>query len=95
LLHLVCDNYATHEHSNVQTWLDQHPRFVIHFTPTSTSWQNMVERFFRDLTDQRLRRGVLTSLRKLIQAIDEYIAQYKTHPKSSSGPKVRATFCRR
>ena len=51
-LHLIVDNYATHSHPDVQKWLAQHPRFVMHFTPTSASWLNMVERFFRDITDK-------------------------------------------
>src|SRR5439155_313665 len=61
-LHLICDNYATHKHPKVQRWLARHPRFHLHFTPTSASWLNMVERFFRDLTQNRLRRGVFRDL---------------------------------
>jgi transposase len=80
-LHLICDNYATHKHPAVQEWLKKHPRFQIHFTPTSASWLNMVERFFRDLTDQRLRRGVFTSVSELVAAIDEYVAHHNVHPK--------------
>jgi hypothetical protein len=80
-LHLIADNYATHKHPDVQTWLQQHPRFHMHFTPTSASWTTMVERFFRDLTDQRIRRGVLRSVAELIQAIDDYLAQHNTQPK--------------
>ena len=80
-LHLIADNYATHKHPTVQTWLAKHPRFHMHFTPTSASWLNMVERFFRDLTTERLRRGVFTSVPKLEQAIDAYIAHHNTHPK--------------
>jgi transposase len=57
-LHLIADNYATHKHAKVQRWLKRHSRFHVHFTPTSSSWLNMVERFFRDLTQNRLRRGV-------------------------------------
>ncbi len=60
-LHLILDNYATHKHPKVKAWLAKHPRFHLHFTPTSASWLNMVERFFRDLTTQRLRRGVFRS----------------------------------
>src|SRR5690606_24737739 len=80
-LHLIADNYATHKHPAVQTWLAKHPRFIMHFTPTSVSWLNMVERFFRDITEQRLRRGVFTSVPELVAAIDEYIAHHNTHPK--------------
>ena len=57
-LHLIADNYATHKHAKVQRWLKRHPRFHVYFTPTSASWLNMVKRFFRDLTENRLRRGV-------------------------------------
>jgi hypothetical protein len=60
--HLIADNYATHKHSVVPEWLTKHPRFVMHFTPTSASWLNMIERFFRDITTQRLRRGVFASV---------------------------------
>ena len=80
-LHLIADNYATHKHPVVQDWLAKHPRFHMHFTPTSASWLNMVERFFRDITTERLRRGVFTSVPELIGAIDEYIAHHNTHPK--------------
>lgn len=75
-LHLIADNYATHKHPEVQKWLDKHPRFVMHFTPTSASWLNMVERFFRDITTERLRRGVFTSVPDLVKAIDAYIAHH-------------------
>jgi transposase len=80
-LHLICDNYATHKHPKVRQWLAKHPRFHIHFTPTSASWLNMVERFFRDLTADRLRRGVFRSVAELIGAIDAYIADHNNHPK--------------
>jgi transposase len=80
-LHLIADNYATHKHPNVQLWLAKHPRLIMHFTPTSASWMNMVERFFRDITTERLRRGVFTSVPELICAIDEYIVHHNTNPK--------------
>ena len=80
-LHLIADNYATHKHAAVQAWLDKHPRFHMHFTPTSASWLNMVERFFRDLTVNRLRRGVFCSVPELVAAIDEYVAHHNTQPK--------------
>jgi transposase len=80
-LHLIADNYATHKHPRVQQWLDKHPRFNMHFTPTSASWLNMIERFFRDITTERLRRGVFTSVTELISAIDEYIAHHNINPK--------------
>jgi len=81
MLHLIADNYATHKHPSVQAWLEKHPRFVMHFTPTSASWLNMVERFFRDITTERLRRGVFTCVPVLISAIDEYVAHHNTNPK--------------
>jgi transposase len=80
-LHLICNNYATHKHPNVQEWLGKHPRFKMHFTPTSASWLNMVERFFRDLSENRLRRGVFTSVQELIMVIDAYIAHHNANPK--------------
>lgn len=80
-LHLIADNYATHKHPAVQQWLAQHPRFNMHFTPTSASWLNMVERFFRDLTTERLRRGVFSSVPDLVAAIDEYVAHHNADPK--------------
>jgi len=80
-LHLIADNYATHKHPAVQEWLAKHPRFNMHFTPTSASWLNMVERFFRDISENRLRRGVFTSVPELVTAIDEYVAHHNTDPK--------------
>ena len=80
-LHLIADNYATHKHPAVQAWLEDHPRFHMHFTPTSASWTNMVERFFRDITDQRIRRGVFRSVAELVRAIDEYLVQHNHEPK--------------
>ena len=80
-LHLICDNYATHKHPTVRAWLEKHPRFHMHFTPTSASWLNMVERFFRSLSTDRLERGVFKSVPELIAAIDEYIAVHNENPK--------------
>ena len=80
-LHLIVDNYATHKHPAVQRWLKRHPRFHIHFTPTSASWLNMVERFFRDLTVNRLRRGVFRDVMELVTAIDDYVDHHNQHPK--------------
>ncbi len=80
-LHLIADNYATHKHPNVQKWLEKHPRFNMHFTPTSASWLNMVERFFRDISENRLRRGVFSSVPELVTAIDEYVAHHNVKPK--------------
>src|SRR6202165_235992 len=80
-LHLIADNYATHKHPEVQAWLAKHPRFHMHFTPTSSSWLNMGERFFRDITDKRIRRGVFTSVPELEAAINDYIAVHNANPK--------------
>jgi transposase len=80
-IHIICDNYATHKHPRVQRWLDRHKRFHVHFTPTSASWLNMIERFFRDLTESRIRRGVFRDLEQLIIAIGEYIDRHNESPK--------------
>jgi transposase len=80
-LHLIVDNYATHKHPEVKAWLAKHQRFHIHFTPTSSSWLKMVERFFRDITDKRIRRGIFTSVPELENAINEYIALHNANPK--------------
>jgi len=80
-LHLIGDNYATHKHPKVQRWLERRPRFHMHFTPTSASWLNMVERFFRDLTQNRLRRGVFRDLEELVMAIGTYIDRHNEDPK--------------
>jgi len=80
-LHLIADNYATHKHPKVHRWLARHPRFHLHFTPTGSSWLNMVERFFRDLTVQRLRRGVFRDVEELMMAIIDYIGKYNDKPK--------------
>jgi len=80
-IHLIADNYATHKHPKVQKWLLRHPRFHPHFTPTSSSWLNMVERFFRDLTENRLRRGIFRGVEELITAIGEYVDKHNDNPK--------------
>lgn len=80
-IHLIADNYATHKHPKVQKWLIRHPRFHVYFTPTSSSWLNMVERFFRDLTQNRLRHGVFRDVEELIMAIGDYIDQHNQRPK--------------
>ena len=70
-LHVICDNSSTHKHDRVQRWVERHPRFHMHFTPTSSSWLNTVDRFFRDLTQNRLRRGVFRDVKELITAIGD------------------------
>lgn len=80
-VHVICDNYATHKHPVVQRWLARNKRFHVHFTPTSASWLNMVERFFRDLSANRLKRGVFRDLEELIMAVGEYIDAHNLNPK--------------
>ena len=80
-LHLICDNYATHKHPKVQDWIAQHRRIHVHFTPTSASWLNMVERFFRDITTERIRNGVFRSVGELVSAIDQYVSVHNKNPK--------------
>lgn len=80
-LHLIVDNYSTHKHAKVKRWLKRHRRFHVHFTPTSSSWLNMVERFFRDLTQHRLKRGVFRDVEELINALDEYVDRHNEQPK--------------
>lgn len=79
-LHLVMDNYGTHKHPNVQAWLKRHPRFIPHFVPTSSSWLNLVERWFRELTTQSVRRGSFTSVQALENAIGEFLAAWNENP---------------
>ena len=80
-LHLIIDNYATHTHPRVKSWLTRHRRFQLHPTPTSSSWLNLVERWFRELSQQRIRRGVFHSLHELVQTIQEYLEQNNKEPK--------------
>ena len=81
-LHLIVDNYATHKHPKVQSWLKRHKRFTVHFIPTSSSWLNVIERWFRDITDQHIRRGVFRSVAQLEAAIQDYINHHNACPKS-------------
>ena len=80
-VHLILDNYATHKHENVERWLKRHKRFHLHFTPTSSSWLNQVERWFRDLTEKNLRRGIFGSVPELIASIQSYLDANNTAPK--------------
>jgi transposase len=79
-IHMILDNYGTHTHPDVQAWLAKHPRFHLHFTPTSSSWLNMVERFFAAITDKAIRRGVFRSVDDLITAIEEYLRAHNDNP---------------
>ena len=80
-LHLIIDNYATHKHAEVKAWLARRPRFHIHFTPTGSSWLNLVERFFADITQDAIRDGSFTSVRQLVTAIEDYLALRNEQPK--------------
>lgn len=79
-IHIICDNYATHKHAKVKAWLEKRPHIHVHFTPTSASWLNMVERFFRDLTEKCVRRGVFHHVEELERAICEYIEAHNEDP---------------
>jgi len=79
-LHLIVDNYGTHKHAKVKSWLRRHPRFHLHFTPTASSWLNLVERWFRDLTDKRIRRGSFEGVPDLIATITDYVDQSNQAP---------------
>jgi transposase len=80
-VHMILDNYATHKHPDVLAWLAKHPRFHLHFTPTSSSWLNLVERWFRELTDKAIRRGIFHSVPDLIAAIETYMEVHNDEPK--------------
>jgi transposase len=81
-LHLIVDNYSTHKHESVNRWLERHKRFHIHFTPTSCSWLNLIERWFRELTHKRIRRGTFRSVAQLVQAIMDYIEAHNEDPET-------------
>ena len=80
-IHVILDNYGTHTHANVQQWLEHHPRYHLHFTPTGASWVNLVERFFSEITERRLRRGTFRSVPELVGAITSYIKIRNRAPK--------------
>lgn len=80
-LHLIVDNYGTHKHARVKAWLKRHPRFHLHFIPTSSSWLNMVERWFREITDKRIRRGSFKNVPELIDAITQYLDSLNQNPR--------------
>jgi transposase len=80
-LHLIVDNYTTHKTKEVQAWLAKHPRFKLHFIPTSSSWLNLVERFFAEITGKRIRRGIFRSVAELEVAVHDYVAKHNADPK--------------
>ncbi len=79
-IHLIVDNYATHKHPKVKAWIKRHRRFHVHFIPTSSSWLNVIERFFRDLDAKRLRRGVFQSVPELMDAVMSYVKSHNNDP---------------
>ena len=89
-VHVIADNYAAHKHPKVKRWLTRHPRFHMHFTPTSSSRANVIERFFRDLTDKRLRRGAFRSVPELEKAILSYVAAHNADPEPFRWTKTAA-----
>ena len=101
-VHLVLDNASTHKTPAVKRWLTAHPRFVLHFTPTSSSWLNLVERWFAELTTKKLRRGTHTSVRQLNADIRAWIQTWNDNPKPYVWTKTAdeilssiANYCRR
>lgn len=94
-LHLIVDNYSAHKTARIQTWLAKHPRFVMHFTPTSSSWLNMIERFFSELTTKRVRRGVFRSVQALEKAIMDFIETHNEKPKIFTWTKDADTILRK
>jgi len=81
-LHLIVDNYATHKHPKVKSWVKRHSRFHLHFIPTSSSWLNLIERWFREITTKRLRRGTFHNVAQLIEAIASFIKEHNLNPRS-------------
>ena len=80
-IHLIADNYCTHKHGKVRAWLEVNPRFHMHFTPTGSSWMNLIERFFADLTRDVVRAGSFRSVKQLIKEIELYLAERNKAPK--------------
>jgi transposase len=81
VVHVILDNHATHKHAKVRAWLDRHPRWTFHFTPTSSSWLNAVEGFFAKLSRRRLKNGVFCSLVELQAAINRFVVEHNESPK--------------
>jgi hypothetical protein len=94
-IYLICDHYSTHKHERVQRWLETHKRFHIRFTSTSASWLDMVERFFRDSTHNRIRRGVFQGIEQLIMAIGNYIDVQNQTPRPFIWTARQKTFWKR
>ena len=88
-IHAIVDNYAAHKHPKVRRWLERHPRWTFHFTPTSASWLNAVEGFFATLTKRRLKRGVFRSVADLQAAINRFLKEHNQNPSPSLGPPIQ------
>jgi len=101
-VHLICDNYQTHKTPEIHRWLARHPRFHLHFIPTSSSWLNLVERWFAELTNRKLRRGTFRSVAELEAAIGDWAEHWNTNPRPFKWVKTAeqilqsiAAYCRR
>lgn len=95
VLHLILDNYGTHGHLRVRRWLQRHPRFVLHFIPTSSSWLNLIERWFAELEQKAVRRGAFRSVPELQRAILAFLDAWNTQPTPSSGPPASSVSSKR
>ncbi len=91
-IHLIVDNYGSHKTKRIKEWLTKHSRFHLHFTPTSSSWLNMVERLFSDMTTKKIRRGVFTSVKALEADIMDYLKKHNEHPKVYTWTKDAGTI---
>jgi len=94
-IHLILDNYGTHKHPDVRAWFEAHPRYHLHFVPTSSSWLNLVERWFAEITRKQIRRGTFMSVRKLIKAIMRYLREYNRNPEPFVWTASAATILRK
>ena len=94
-IHLVMDNYGTHKTPSIKAWFARHPRFHVHFTPTSASWLNQVERWFAEITNKRIRRGTFRSVRELTGAIEAYIRDHNREPKPFTWTATAAAILRK
>ncbi len=94
-IHLILDNYGTHTHPRVTEWFAAHPRYHLHFVPTSSSWLNLVERWFAELTRKQIRRGTYRSVNQLIRAILRFLRQHNDHPRPFVWTASAATILRK
>ena len=94
-IHLILDNYGTHTHQKVEAWFAAHPRYHRHFVPTSTSWPNLIERWFAEITRKRIRRGTFRSVPALIRAIEDYVTHHNCHAEPFLWTASAATILRK